>query len=269
MKRDLGFIDITDCKKISEVDLKGNFWFEFDDDKYFFKKSKNINSIYNELIAEELANQFGIRCAHYDLGSNQNNIGNISKNFISKNDNFMTMRDVIIKSKLYENEDAANNLISLWNVLSIVYKDDFIVKKLMNQLVDIFIFDVFTSQFDRHCDNFGIIENSEINISPLYDNEFLLYIDSMLYGKYNLGVDIYDNYLKNDLFKKFLYISSRDYLEFIKSKLYLIENDNIIKILNKIEYNIDCKINIDIRNDIIRKFDMNKEIINKEIKIYE
>lgn len=79
---------------------------------------------------------------------------------------FMSYKNGIVK---------ANNLFDLWSIMDIYCKingfnlanaDDTIKK-----LSKLFLFDIITSQGDRHTDNWGIIINgSTVKLSPIYDN---------------------------------------------------------------------------------------------------
>ena len=83
------------------------------------------------------------------------------------NQKFIEFRSGIIKS---------NNLFDIWHVLeTYAYINNLNIdtEKAMNDLINIFIFDIITSQGDRHADNWSIIKNNEdnsIRICPLYDN---------------------------------------------------------------------------------------------------
>ena len=85
----------------------------------------------------------------------------------SYNQDFLEMKNGIIK---------ANNLYDIWNVLEIYAKInnlDFNIEEIMNNLINMFIFDIITSQGDRHADNWSIIKNNKdnsIRLCPLYDN---------------------------------------------------------------------------------------------------
>lgn len=89
---------------------------------------------------------------------------NISESY---NPDFIEMKNGIIK---------ANNLYDIWNVLEIYAKTnnlDYNIEEIMNNLINMFIFDIITSQGDRHADNWSIIKNNKdnsIRLCPLYDN---------------------------------------------------------------------------------------------------
>ncbi len=89
---------------------------------------------------------------------------NISESY---NPDFIEMKNGIIK---------ANNLYDIWNVLEIYAKInnlDYNIEEIMNNLINMFIFDIITSQGDRHADNWSIIKNNKdnsIRLCPLYDN---------------------------------------------------------------------------------------------------
>ena len=83
------------------------------------------------------------------------------------NQDFIEMKNGIIKS---------NNLYDIWSVLEIYTRINNVnlnIEDFMNSLINMFIFDIITSQGDRHADNWSIIKNNKdntIRISPLYDN---------------------------------------------------------------------------------------------------
>ncbi len=83
------------------------------------------------------------------------------------NQDFTEMKNGIIKS---------NNLYDIWSVLEIYSKINNAntnIEEDMNNLINVFIFDIITSQGDRHADNWSIIRNNKdnsIRICPLYDN---------------------------------------------------------------------------------------------------
>lgn len=86
------------------------------------------------------------------------------------NKDFTEMKNGIIKS---------NNLYDIWSVLDIYSKINNVnlnVQETMDKLINMFIFDIITSQGDRHAENWSIIKNNKNNsvvLCPLYDNSSL------------------------------------------------------------------------------------------------
>lgn len=84
----------------------------------------------------------------------------------------------------------------------------------------------------------------------LYDNE------------YGIMVEQDDN----DTIEDFLNISSPEFTELLKSKLWIIEEDNINKILDRVEKRINRKIEDNIKDKIKNKFSLQLNKLNSYIK---
>lgn len=232
-----------------------HFSFYYKGETYYYKHSVLFNGTlidpYSELVAGELAEDFGISHVNYDLATIGFNKGVLSKNFKKKNNNYIIGSDVLGQKITYydlDNNDnlvkesrfAKNTLEDVWDKLEERYQNynnkKEIVNHLMNQLVNIYIFDIITSQVDRHKENWQIIESdNSIDIEPIYDNERILVIkeDPIV----ALGVDFtYKPYegLYNSI-KHFQNISSSEFTDIIKDKLYIIEEENLNKVFDRIE----------------------------------
>ena len=109
------------------------------------------------------------------------------------NQDFIEMKNGIIKS---------NNLYDIWNVIEIysrINKVNINIEEFMNNLINMFIFDIITSQGDRHADNWSIIKNNidnSIRLCPLYDNSGIC---SLNRGKAIKNIVDYVNDLNNPL----------------------------------------------------------------------
>lgn len=267
-----GFIDISNFKK-----LYGNFY-QNNDKIYYFKEVDNSNMIYNELIAEEIAYDYKIPCAHYDLAILNGNKGVISECFIPKNGKFFKMKEVL--ESCFENielDNKRNNLQDIWYALEFRYKNINIVKKIMNQVVNMFMFDTLIGNMDRHYLNYGIIEeDGDINISPLFDNERMLTYCSIYFGGYSLGIDKNDCFLNglnleydDNYLLKFLSVSASEYKDYYMSKLWIISDENIDRIFKRVENRTNTKIDNDIKNDMKKKFKINRNMIEGILKTFE
>ncbi len=115
---------------------------------------------------------------------NINNIDNLDDSLV---EHYLNEFNVIMNdlNEMYEEDFTglsngiikANNLFDLWSVIDIYCKlnnyqhenSNEIIKKLVN----LFLYDIITSQGDRHSDNWGLIVNEQtksICLSPIYDN---------------------------------------------------------------------------------------------------
>lgn len=277
---ELGFIEIEKlkCEAMQYINkYTGHFSFYYKDKKYFFKKSKIIDEVYNELIAEEIAKQFGIPCTHYDLASNYNFIGVISESFLSPSDKYITMEQ-ILKGAFKEGQlERYNNLEDIWVALSQLYGNEQI-KILMEELINIFIFDILIGNIDRHIENFGIVENEYgIHFAKVFDNEKMLSYYSINRGIYSVGINREDHHTtvngySYNLLSKFICYSDSIYRDIIVEKLKIIDEDNIEEILKKVEKRIKTKIQPNVRDRIKVRFKMNylmiEQVINdRKVKI--
>ena len=271
----LGFIEIDKLDvNIEEVNKNIKVFF-YNDKKYYFKQCKKIEEVYNELIAEEIAQDYGINCSHYDLASYNGFIGVISEDFIKEN-KYTSINTILTQT--YKSEISKhNNLEDIWCAFDYIYKDKYIVSNLMDELINIFIYDIITGNIDRHVDNYGIIETeNSIKFSSLFDNEKILSLDSIKNGIYSIGIDEYDyhacscNYSITDNFiNKFLSFSDETYLFLLLQKLNIINDENINIVLNRVENKIHSDINPVIRNMIQARFKQNKDMIYNSINKYK
>lgn len=267
-----GFIDVdslidNESNQIEYLnDVKTKFWLITNDGRYFFKAVKHREYLYKELIAEELAKDFGIPCAHYDVAVFNDFTGVISKDIFKKDDNHFYLSQLLITEKY-------NNLEDIWDMLLLSYRDEGIAGKLMKQLVDIFMFDVLIGNTDRHSENMELVENENgVNFAPIYDNLFMLKRYAIENGIYSITIDRDDSESKircdenNNLLYRFLNVSTDEYLEIFKSKLWVISEENISNAINRVQKRIRHEIDEDIKEFIKERFNMNNMYINRVLK---
>lgn len=266
-----GFVDIGYLLNNKDAKLKDSnsffdkFCFIIGEDEYFYKRVVEKN-LYNELIAEELAKDFGIACAHYDIAVYDGKIGVISKNIFENGDKNFEMKKIL-------NGEDNNNLTDIWDTLLFRYKNEKIVEKLMNEIVDVFMFDVLIGNSDRHTGNLQLVENdNNVKICPLYDNERMLSSDSIKYGIYFMGIERDDYYRdiafdeNRNLLFRFLNMSDNIYKEIFKSKLWIISNENINKVINRVENRINNNIPDYIKEFMKEQFSYNNKCINDVLR---
>ena len=178
------------------------------------------------------------------------NLGVISENFIKENDKFILLYDVL-NEYFEENETLEhNNFKDIYNALEYKY-DSLIASKLINELKDVYIFDILVANIDRHDKNIGIIENDTISLSPLFDNEKILSKDSIYEEIYSLRLD--DKY-------------NEEIKDKLEEKLWIIDSDNISKVFDRIENYINSNIPDYIKDESRYRFSENKKRIIKRLK---
>lgn len=280
----LGFINLNNINLKNKINIsKDCFCFEYLNEIYFYKVIREPENIYNELIASELALDYKIDCLTYDIATYDETLGVISKNFVKPNKQYIPMEEIL--KIIYKNDsvDPKNNLEDIWYAIDTYYKDLNLTEKLMDKIINIFIFDILIGNIDRHLLNYGVIEGDNlIDIAPIFDNEKMLNESSIYYGDYSIGIcesdysfytrelDVIDNYVY-----RFINISDSRYKQLLIEKLEIISPQNIYNAICKVEKKISAKIPEPIKNKIMKKFDINRKMIievlnsKKYIKTYE
>lgn len=295
MRRNKGFIDVskmlhdigvnyTDISSLKcnakiidvainyETDLV--FGFDYYGTTYFFKYDEDIEP-YNELVAEELAKDFGLDCIDYDLAILNDKKGVISKNYKQNGVNYIDGEDIIID--YYEASgldiEKQNNLESVWDALEYRYKNlpnkREVIQKLMDKLVNIFIFDIITCQSDRHPCNWQVMESKDdIDVVPLFDNERI----GISYNKYVFCSLTSTEEVCGDLFENlasFLKMSSKDYRDITLEKISIISDENLYKVFNRIEDKTGCPMPQDKKEFYLANFRNHRNKLQEILKMSE
>ncbi len=295
-----GIVDISKyCKKKFFFQRKNTI--NINGEEYFFKNalknfdnSYKMESIYNDMIVEEMAKEIGIDVVHIEAAQINNKIGTLTKdyrqadfsyingsiileeylNYLEENKliNEYINPTYVIKYPL--NDDLRkylindmNNLENIWDALNYHfhnYDEDNrlnIVKNIMVELTKRYSLDYLTMQNDRHERNWEIMENAKKNIAtltPLYDNElsfnFMGFIPQM---------KVENEYCGNVEIEKYLSFSGRENInQFLNIYYYFTPNK-----LKEIILNIEDKRNISFpymyKSTLIRNYEMNyNEITN-------
>ena len=249
MNRDsLGFL-ILDHLKFEEVCFTrgySHFYFICDGVKYYFKRTFSLDTIYNELIAEEIAKEFGIPHVHYDLASYHEHAGVVCEDFV-KDGKYEMLSEILPN-------DHHNNLEQIELELRKRYKDEYIVQGLMQELINIFMFDIVIGNSDRHVDNLGILENEYgIHFTPAFDNDLMLF-DNAVYGDYySIGVDTMDKQYDGHIISKFIETYGEEYRYILLDKIEIVSPENMELIMARVEKRIGAQMNDYIQEKILRE----------------
>ena len=241
--------------------------FKIDNDIYYFKEAPN-RELVMELISKSIAFILGIPYLDESIAILNDKYGLLSKSYLKVGDKSYNLQS-LMQNYFYENNEeelldykklaSLNNLEDIWFALEDRYEDNDIVKKLMEGITNIFMFDLLLKESDRTLKNIEIIENgTEIKLAPLYDT-------SSIFSDTNtkLGIDEED-YLKNDIDKlnKFLEYSDNSSKEKFYSYLETLDSIGIEKIIEETEKENNLIISNDLKDELIAKF-------NERISIFK
>lgn len=253
--------------------------FSYQDEIWLFRPEAGKRVSYIELVMEELARDFGIPSAHYDLATYNNKKGVITKYFKKKNCKYLFGEDLLteyVEDALKISEDdfstwenailSHNSLEGIWRSLDYHYRNfknhESIVWHLMSRLLDIFIFDILTHQKDRHSFNWGVVESDgKIDIQPLYDNEFafdnIKELPPLVSESLKEEEPFYfsdDDHSFEESLLQFLEASGGRYIEKFQEQLPLIKEENILSVISRVEKRIHSKIPEYVKNHILDCF---------------
>jgi hypothetical protein len=251
---------------LNQLNIKLNNFtnFYYDGKQYFIKWSDKI-LLLNELVAAEIAKDFGISSVRYAYARCDYNEFFNGDCVISE----CAYRD---NDKVYDLSDLVGDKLTLediWNALEIKYKDYDIVSVLMDEIVNVFLFDILIANDDRHSSNFFIVENEiGAHVAPLFDNEYMLCDSSIDFQYYSIKVDggnPYYRFIPGNL-SRFLQISDKRYLDRLKSKLWIITPNNLDVIFERIEKQTGFCFNENYKEGIKEGFKENHNMIEEAIK---
>lgn len=266
MKKDndrISYINLDNYNVIKDNN-DGSYWLSYNNENYFFKEETNLNCVYKEMIAQELAKDFGIPYVNYGFARFNNNIGIVSKSFIDNNSKYIPMNKILFDC--YKEEVLNhNNLEDIWKALQYRYNNSDIVASLMNEITDLFMFDCLIANGDRHDENYGIIEGNSIHITPVFDNENMLSKDSLYDKYYSIGVDTENNIIDENILDSFLWMSDSRYKEKLRDKLWIIDRDNLNDVLNRVDSKLQTKMGLATRRIIEDALSYNYRSLNASL----
>lgn len=277
---------LEDKKHIEDLD-KG--FIDYQEKQYFFKRC-NDDLCYREIIAYEVAHFLGIPSVFYrivSIPSKENyDLGVISENYKRK-DMFYVDGQTILKdyhygylkdwqkSNNYQNNYSFNTLDSIWNSLDFRYQflanRSEIVRQLLSAIIaNMFLFDIFMKNADRHFNNWEIAENlktNEVSLTPLYDNEDIFLGDNP--RMCNITMDLFDRGADwYELLREFLKVSDGEYLEMVNSFYSRLTPKNLITLIELAEKRHNINIPASTKKEIITKYVNHYAMIGKVLQGY-
>lgn len=248
-----GYIILKKMSKLGIIPRR----FIFNNVAYFCKLSTN-NCFFNEMMVEMLAKDYGITTAETFIGIYKTTTYVISKSVYNP-----ILEDMITLKELTGNSDNFfNDFESIEELLMEKFPNDY--KILLDELKDIFIFDVLIGNSDRNYKNLAIIRNKisrEVHFAPLYDNEFML--DKITINKGRYGIKINKDKSKEDFnfLESFLLENDSKYIDYLLSKLWIIEEENILKKIDQLEWEKGIELSKFAKEDYLKLFEINRNMI--------
>lgn len=226
-------------------------WVQINSKWYFIKQDLDYKGIINELLGVEITNHFGLKSANNIIAKikKTNELVIASENCLEENKEYYSYNDLNIKKGNLEQV--------ITNIKNFCIKNNDTNYNLLNDIIKMTIRDLYSSDNDRHSNNFFIEKtNSQYNLAPLFD------YDQSFRSK---------NLLTHENVIMKIYLNSKDDRETICNNIFFQEALNQLEeidmniLLNKIENKHNFKINDDIKNYYL-SFDKN---IKDKIKRFE
>lgn len=235
--------------------------FVYDNQRWYFV-FKSDNRAYNEIISCELAKDYQINSAECYMAKTNTFSGIISKSVYNDNEKFWILSYFALLNNI-DCLDYSNSIKYLFELFKKVSSKD--AEEIHKQLIEIFLFDILIGNPDRNASNIGILKkDNSYKISDLFDNE-TIGNNGFTHGNWKFKVTNDKEKEKNALETFFVYYP--EYIEYLKSKLWIIEEENLNKIFTRIEINKKIYIPYDnqlsIKSSLKENLKLIKEVINK------
>ncbi len=250
--------------------------------EFLFKENtEGTYESYCEVFNMYLLKNCGLNYAYYDLASYRGKNGVITKNVLSSDEfmvdgsHIMSEDESYTKRELIEhnNLEMLDKIIIEWcNKKEFIYND-----QILRDLNKLFIYDLLTLQPDRNPSNYAIAVNKKTKQTRLvyFDNSNMLFCDKkdilVLYENNELNLINEIKKLKTfllfkkedtcfddkiELFKKYYELSDLTTKNFIKTLLFVMKKDNIIKIFENIEKEKCFKLPLNFKKIITESFEI-------------
>ncbi len=278
--KEIGIGDISsENDKIKKIPRMGgtSFSFAYQKKLYFYKDNpENPLLAINEIIASYLAKDFQIPFVEYQLAQYQQQLGVLSRDF-RKPDTINIKGTGILMDfwkTNYLDTFQKNYLEGIWVALEDYCKNypnrKELVKKLMNQLIHIFVFDILIRNNDRFSENWFLeVGKEDINIGPVFDNERMLAKEDDSLGYYVQLTTLEKEEGQQNIWEAiqdFQDVSSQEYTNLLQDKLWIISRENIISIFDRMQKEMGYEIPNDWKAYYLVEFENHKQKIERILK---
>ncbi len=247
-----GYVLLKKMNRLGIVPRK----FIYNNECIFCKLSTDA-CLFNEMIVEMLAKDYKINVAETFVG-----IYKTCTYILSKSVYNPYLEDMFTLKELTNNSyHFFNDFESIEILLMEKFPHDYQI--LMEELKEIFLFDVLIGNSDRNYKNLAVVVNKiskEVHFAPLYDNEFMLDKVTITIGRYGLGINK-DSFQSNTNFLESFLLENEKYIDYLLSKLWIIEKVNILKIFERVESEKKIELSKFDKEEYLRLFEINRKMI--------
>ncbi len=251
-----------------------SFSFPYQNKLYFYKDSTDHPLLaVNEVIASYLAKDFQLPFVEYQLAQYHHQLGVLSQDFRKPDTTIIMGTDILMNfwKTDYLDTFQKNYLEGIWaaleNYCSHYPNRRELVKKLMQQLIHIFLFDILIRNNDRFSENWFLeVGKEDINIGPVFDNERMLSKESDSLGYYVQLTTWETKEGQQNIWQAiqdFQNVSSQEYTKLLQDKLWIISRQNILSIFDRMQKEMDYEIPNDWKNYYLVAFENHQHEIEK------
>lgn len=223
-----------------------------------FCKLATDNCLFNEMLVEMLAKDYGIKSAETFIG-----IYKTSTYILSKSVYNPYLEDMItLKELTGDSYSFFNDFESIEELLMGKFPNDY--KVLLEELKDIFLFDVLIGNSDRNYKNLAVIRNKiskEVHFAPLYDNEFMLDKVTITKGRYGIKINKNKSKEEFNFLESFLLENDSRYIDYLLSKLWIIEKENVLEKFVQLEKEKGVELSRFSKEEYLKLFEINRKMI--------
>lgn len=225
----------------------------------------------NELIGKKLADIMGLVCPRYFLVEVDNDKYLLSED-LNQYGEFISALEICENFKSHKKEDKSNedinisdnSIYSIWAYLEANFPPEK-SKKMMNEIIRMYIFDILFLNNDRDLKNWGILTQTNGNLNiVIFDNELIFYENTSFPG-ISLTASLTEFYPSvYDDFRIFLKESSSEFTSLFKYYFDLITPEFFKGLIEQIERRDN--IQIETKEKLVEKYKKHRTVL---MQIYE
>lgn len=161
-------VDPSWRRGIEDMGSKRKFWFRYQDEMWLFKQARpNTGEHWAEKIAAEIAEELGLPTQHVELAVSEDTVGCAVRSFLDRNEALIHGNELMTGAidgydKLKERGQSDHNFGNIVRTLESRFSVPGVRKRTSLRFVGYLVLDAFIGNTDRHHENWGVIQKTEI-----------------------------------------------------------------------------------------------------------